>query len=445
MKKVIYVCILVCLIFNFVACGQTTKQNNIQPTVNTEQNANAQKTSIELNFWDMAWGPPETYPMVVKDIVNKYEQENQNVKVNVQTIAWDNNYQIFLTAVASGTAPDVATTSSALPIQFHSMGALEPLNSILEEWKQEGKYEDITQADYDTFTFDGEVSALPWNLDVRGFYYRKDVFDQLGITEMPEDWDDFLAILREIKNKTDFIPFVTAGSGSWSKHVMYQFLIMNNIGLVTKDLEADLTSDSFINLLEFFNTLVREGLVPEGMAGHQNTDAKKLFLAGKAAVYLDNISYDILDYPEISDNTGILPVFKGPDGIKASPGWTNPILVFKQSDNIEQAKAFTKWYCENNINLFTESKFGKFPVKKSFLEHEYFTSNWLLKEVTEKVLPNTLPGIYPATSYYHAFSQINGENYAGMALQEVLVSEGNADVVKIAEDMNKKVKEALGK
>ena len=338
-KKFICLCLAICLVFTLAACNEQASQQGKNQTPEDDKNnvTTPKEKSVKLSFWDMAWGPPETYPPVVEKLVNKFEEENPNTEVEIQTIAWDNFYQTFLTAIASGTISDVATMGASLPIQFHSMGALEPLNSILDEWKQEGKYDDISQEDYDTFIFDGEVGAVPWQLDPRGFVYRKDVFEKVGISKMPEDWNDFLDILRKIKQNTEYIPFVFGGAG-FHHHVAYQFQILKNSGMVTEDLKADKESERFVEVHEFINTLVKEELIPEATVGYKQNEARKLYYSGKAAIMLDVMSAEILNYPEISDNSGVLPVFKAPNGIKASASWANPISVFKQSKNVSLAK-----------------------------------------------------------------------------------------------------------
>lgn len=448
LKRLVCACLLICMIFSLIACNteekkQTESQTMQSSSQNTSEKGTETQEPAKIVFWDMAWGPATTYPKVVETVAKKFEEVNANAKVEVQQIAWANNYQIFLTAISSGTAPDVATTSSALPIQFNSMGALASLNSILDEWKIEGKYDDIEQADYDTFTFDGEVVALPWQIEPRAFFYRKDVFEKAGVKKLPENWNEFLDALRKIKQNTDFIPFVSAGTGSFAHHVFYHFQILNNTGLVTQDIKADMGSNSNIEVLEFLNTLVKDGLVPESMVSYQLADAQKLFYSGKAAVILAAPDLQMLQYPEVSENTAVLPVFKAPNGIKASPGWTNPILVFKQSKNVDMAKQFTKYYCDNILPVFTQSGIASFPVKKSLLSDPYFSSNWLLKGISDEVLPYTLPGFYPAKSYYPAYSQINGEDYAALALQKVLTAGGKADCKAIAEEINQMVDKAI--
>src|SRR5580658_3624968 len=66
------------------------------------------KDHIDLQFWDMIWGGPE-YIDSGKALVAQFNQEHPDITVNYRSIPWSNWYQTFLTAIGSGTAPDLST------------------------------------------------------------------------------------------------------------------------------------------------------------------------------------------------------------------------------------------------------------------------------------------------------------------------------------------------
>ena len=51
----------------------------------------------------------------------------------------------------------------------------------------------------ETFTIDGEILAVPYANDYRIAYYNKEHFEQAGITEVPETWDEVYDALKKIK------------------------------------------------------------------------------------------------------------------------------------------------------------------------------------------------------------------------------------------------------
>jgi multiple sugar transport system substrate-binding protein len=50
---------------------------------------------VTLEFWDMAWGPADTYPAAAQKLIDQFESENPGIKVNYTNKSWDNWYQTF--------------------------------------------------------------------------------------------------------------------------------------------------------------------------------------------------------------------------------------------------------------------------------------------------------------------------------------------------------------
>ena len=129
-------------------CGgdsEPSEDKNSEEKVNTESNDTQKKEEEEkesgetakITFWDMMWGEAGVYDVAAEALVDQYNQENPNVKVEYQSVPWDNYYQTFLTAITSGTGPDVATAGSQTPMQFATMGEIMPLTPIVEKWQSE--------------------------------------------------------------------------------------------------------------------------------------------------------------------------------------------------------------------------------------------------------------------------------------------------------------------
>ncbi len=66
------------------------------------------KDHVDLQFWDMIWGGPE-YIDAGKALVAQFNQEHHDITASYRSIPWTNWYQTFLTAIGSGTAPDLST------------------------------------------------------------------------------------------------------------------------------------------------------------------------------------------------------------------------------------------------------------------------------------------------------------------------------------------------
>jgi multiple sugar transport system substrate-binding protein len=65
----------------------------------------------------MIWGGPE-YIDAGKALVAQFNQEHPGITVNYRSVPWTNWYQTFLTAIGSGTAPDLSTGAGYQAVQL---------------------------------------------------------------------------------------------------------------------------------------------------------------------------------------------------------------------------------------------------------------------------------------------------------------------------------------
>lgn len=448
MKRVslfIIIVLIIALMGLSVACTGAENQSNTGQEDTTKEEGEQTKPveKVQITYWEMMWGPADKYTAAVEELVNKFNDTHSDIEVKVQMVPWDNFYQTFLTAVTSGAAPDVSTGAFPQPIQYAQMGEILPLDSIVEQWQKENSsvLDDLMPGSLELYQYEGQQAGIPWNLDPRVIVYRKDVFEQAGVSKMPETWDDFINTCRAIKNNTDVNPFVFAAADQMGTQVMLHFMLMNNVGITDENVKPNFEDPKVIKTLELFGTLHKEGLIPEGTISYKGADAEKLYYSGKAAMYFTGPPQGIFDYPDVANNSGILPPFAGPDGEKGGLVWPNAIMAYKQSKSPEAAKTFIKWWIENNLPLWTEGNAGALPSRSSFTKDPHFTSNWVAKETAEKVVPVGKTPVWPAKNLYSQFSQIEGENYLAIAVQDVL--SGQTDYAAIAKKVNDMIKKTF--
>jgi multiple sugar transport system substrate-binding protein len=372
------------------------------------------QTTREIVFWDMAFGPPDIYPRAVQNLVDRFNAENRdNIRVTVQNVPWDNFYQVFLTAVTSKAAPDVATGAFMQTIQYAEMGEGLVLDPIIEQWKQENNpiLNEYSEAIFNLHMYEGKHYGLPWNLDTRQILYRTDYFEQAGITKPPATWAEFLDACAKLKKNlpADVFPLVFPGGGDYNGlQSLITFLVQNDVGLTDVNGQPDYTNPKVTEVLRFINTLYVNGYIPDGLPAYKGTDAEKLFQAGKAAMFMHNM-IDLKDFPEIDAGTAVLPPMAGPSGTPKYYTWANAIGAFSQTKDPEACLVFIKWFLENQLPLWTNGKLTSLPARASFRSEPYFANNKQNKQVIDLVLPTVVSVVYPALNIYLPFAVIEGE------------------------------------
>ena len=73
----------------------------------------------------MAWGGPDTYVPAMEEVlsaVNSEFADQLDGEIEYVNLPWDNFYQVHLTAVNSGTAPDIFAAGYGTAETFARMG-----------------------------------------------------------------------------------------------------------------------------------------------------------------------------------------------------------------------------------------------------------------------------------------------------------------------------------
>src|SRR5690606_8594993 len=73
---------------------------------------------VSIDFWDMIWGGSE-YPVAAQALVDRFNAENPDIQVVYRSVPWSNWYETYVTAIASGSAPDLSTGAGFQAVQFY--------------------------------------------------------------------------------------------------------------------------------------------------------------------------------------------------------------------------------------------------------------------------------------------------------------------------------------
>jgi len=420
--------------FSLIGCKEAEEpaEEEVAEEVEEEPAEEEPAEVVELEYWSLEFGPAEVWIPMMQALVEQFNDEHPNIHVTYQDVPWDSWYETFITAVTAGEAPDVAIAAANMPQQYTEMGETIDLTPIIEEWKESGIYDDYHEGYLEQYSYMGMIPGIGWMYDPRQITYRKDVFEEVGITEEPDTWDEFIDALRKVKEGSDLIPFVTGTTQNAGHHITVHMAYSNGTGYANENYEANLTDPKFIEVFEFFKTLYDEELMSAGVSSYTFDDAETIFDEGKAATLLTKPPLATLG-TDLGDKCGILPALQGPSADQ--PGaltWVGPMMGFSQTENPDECRVFIQWILENNLAWWTEGGCSSFPARISYFEDPVF-DDWVHQEISEKVLPYTKYQDFWPSGYFPGAVPVEGENILGSALQEIF---GGADVETVAEKYN---------
>ena len=238
----------------------------------------AEDETVELTF--QAWITPNLPLELWEDAVARFEELNPGVDVTIiQPTGGESTADNFLqTLLAAGDFPDVVRNFT-VP-DFVAAGALLPIPRDEQINSVRG---------LDELVIDGTLYGVSAQIQPHGLmFYNKDAFDEAGITELPETWDEMIAAGEALK-EVGYTPI--SGSGDWVSG--YQLSLLGAGTVFTENPEwygdknqGNVTfQEDWAPVLEVYATLVRQDHFPDGHLGLTYPDAEAIFVSGEAGMY----------------------------------------------------------------------------------------------------------------------------------------------------------------
>jgi multiple sugar transport system substrate-binding protein len=370
----------------------------------------AMAQQITLNFWDMIWGD-KGYPVAAQALIDRYNKENPNVKVVYRSVPWSNWYETFVTAIASGSAPDISTGGGFQAVQFYDQDAILPVDDVV---KQIGDSE-FEASTLDAMKYDNHYVGLPWALNVKVILYRKDVLEAAGI-KPPATFEELRQAAKKTTGNGKF-GIVAAGDASGA-HWISHMAIANGGGLFNKDGTAGLTSERSKESLQFLTELVKDGSVNPASAGYTNNDALGAFFRGEATFILAGATA-ASQAGDAKSKIGVLPPLKGPHGDVQGLYFVNNIMAYKQTEHPKETMAFMKWWSDNALALWTDGHVNNLPARQSIAKNPYFTGDPDIKFVLDNYMTGARTLSQMKGGTFPVLNTIDGDGFLWSLVQAI--------------------------
>ena len=320
-----------------------------------------------VNVWILAGRDQSA---ILKSMIDDTFTPLTDIRVNVRLVAAD----ALMPAVVAGTGPDmVLTVPQGDPVNY----AIR--NAVVDVSKFDG-YEDVIKELHPSvvvpFTFQGGVYGLPETQGFHVMFYRKDIFEELGL-EIPNTWTDLIDILPIIQknNMNVGIPSVATNvqlNIDFSNFLAHLFQrggrLYNEEGSRTL-LDSEIAIEAFDVYTKFFThyktpvvydfvNRFRTGEMPLAFADYTNFNTLEVFA------------------PELRGLWGFarMPGLKKEDGTidrSVSTG-TVASMIFTNSKIPDLAWEVMKWW----ISADTQLRFGRELESLMGAAARYATANY---------------------------------------------------------------------
>jgi multiple sugar transport system substrate-binding protein len=317
-----------------------------------------------LTFWAMGREGD-----AVRLLLPAFERQYPGVRVSVQTLPWAGAQQKLLSAFAGGSTPDVCQLGNTWIPELAQVHALVPLNARVKTSPA------IDAADYfpgiwDTNRIGGTLYGVPWYVDTRLLFYRRDLLKKAGFDEAPRTWAEWANQMAAIKAMAgpkgyavllplnEFEPLVTLG------------LQQNEPLLRDGSMYGNFQSRGFRRALRFYAEIFRKKWAPLA----ESTEISSLtdFAHGYFTFFISGpwtIAQLERKMPKNLRNAWAAAPMPGPQGPGASIAGGSSLVIFRASHHKRLAWELIKYLSTPAV----EDKFyrlvGDLPPRRTAWEN----------------------------------------------------------------------------
>ena len=278
MKKKTAAMVLAALMaFSMTACGNgstqkeddsTAADQETTETTETAENTAAEDTTsgdeaVELHWLNKCESDVEA--QIWQQVADLVHEKYPNITVTVENTDWTSYWTKLPVELASGNAPDL--------IYMHFSRASDYTNSMLPISDYIEKDEDINIDDFysgilDSFIFDDQVYALPYDFGPYIMYYNKDLFDKYGV-EYPDEnttWEELKDKCKQLTQDGNYGTVFASSLDYYDPQVL-------SLGgeIINEKGEFDITGDKTTAALQSLADLINVDKVAPKIADTANT------------------------------------------------------------------------------------------------------------------------------------------------------------------------------
>ena len=250
--------------------------------------------------------------------------------LRIQPLPWSAAHEKLLTGFAGGSLPDLGQVGNSWISELTAIGAIQPVPSSMQSLV-DGQFAGVV----DTNRIDGKLMALPWYVDTRLQFYRKDLFAAAGYAAPPVQWDEWKRALHAVKRRQGGEGFAILLPINEYEHLTQMALSAGATFLNPQGTRGAFRDPRFRQALAFYKSMYDEKLAPIAGAA-QISNVWNEFARGYFAVYPSG-PWTIGDMksrlPANLQSSWATAPFPGPTGPgRSTPGGSSLVVYSKARD-----------------------------------------------------------------------------------------------------------------
>ena len=305
---------------------------------------------------------------VVAELLTGFRAENPGIQVKVEQLPWSAAHEKLLTAFAGDATPDIAQLGNTWLPEFVALGALEPLDNFI------AGAQGVDSADYfegiwATNRIDQRVYGLPWYVDTRLLFYRRDLLQQAGYDKPADTWAAWRQQLHAIKRVVGPEKFAVLLPLNEYDPLVALALQSSQPDPLLRDggRYGNFRGPGFRSTLDFYLSMYREQLAPPA-SSNQIANVWNEFARGYFSFYITgpwNIGEFRRRLPAALQTAWSTAPLPGPLGPGTSVAGGSSLALFNSSKNKPAAWALVSYLSRPAVQQRFRRLTGNLPPRRS--------------------------------------------------------------------------------
>jgi ABC-type glycerol-3-phosphate transport system substrate-binding protein len=304
-------------------------------------------------------------------IVDDFEKEHPNITIELHDVSADQARQKYITQIAGNNTPDTAYVDNGWVTEFASRGGLTNLDNYMERSDLVDP-DDYVEPFSEFASYEGSMYAAPLRGESSAIFYRTDMFEAAGITEMPDTWEEFEEVAAKLtipeKKQYGWVAFAPE-----SAYNFYPWLWQAGGDIGTPDGDILWDSPEAIEAAEYYVGLTK--YAPPDYLNANAWDARLGFFNDQIAMYpAGNWFAGVLqeEAPNLDGKWNTFPFPEGPAGCGTTIA-SDSVVIFEDSDKKDAAWKWVEYLSSPEVMArltYESDNATSLPARTSLLEGE---------------------------------------------------------------------------
>jgi multiple sugar transport system substrate-binding protein len=314
-----------------------------------------------LRFWAMG-----REGEVVAQLLPEFERMHPGITVKVQQLPWTAAHEKLLTAFAGDATPDVCQLGNTWIPELAALNALEPLDGYADA-SPIVRSHDYFDGIWDTNRVDGQLYGIPWYVDTRLVFYRRDLLKQAGFSAPPRSWAEWRRMLAALQAPAGADRYAMLLPLNEFEPLLALALQQEEPLLRENGQWGNFAAAGFRRALAFYLEIFQRGWAPR-MASAAIGNVWQEFGRGRFAFYISgpwNIGELRRRLPAEQQDHWMTAPLPGPDGPGASIAGGSSLVLFRASRQQAAAWRLIEFLSQPAVQRRFHALTGDLPPRRT--------------------------------------------------------------------------------